>query len=230
MQHADLELALARCGVFACYWGLAAQVLGPLQRSQVEAAIRDAALLAELPMALPLGGSLASWLVSPRRGTWIPWTSIVPGIAADRAHGVIPVHMQAPVVAMASRQGARGAGAEEGGVQCPQVEWHYYRDPRTGCMGLFVPNAATQALQYCAQLALQAGMHPMLVGPAGSGRRTLLLHLLSTVQMQRLRTQVGWCCISTHLCCMPDWDSERTAVLAMQLGADAQRIPLSVAC
>ncbi len=195
-----MELALARCGIFACYWGLAAQVLGPLQRSQVEAAIRDAALLAELPMALPLGGSLASWLVSPRRGIWIPWTSTVPGIAADRPHGVIPVHMPAPVAAMASRQ---GAGGEGGGVQCPQVEWHYYRDPRTGSMALFVPSAATQALQYCVQLALQAGMHPMLVGPAGSGRRTLLLHLLSTVQMQQLRTQVG-CCLA-HPRRRPSW-------------------------
>ncbi|GIL92614.1 hypothetical protein Vretifemale_20125, partial [Volvox reticuliferus] len=55
----------------------------------------------------------------------------------------------------------------------------------------FVPSAATQALQYAAQLVIQGGGHPVLVGPLGSGRRTLLHHLLATVPMQQLQNTVA---------------------------------------
>ncbi|GLC57348.1 hypothetical protein PLESTB_001214800, partial [Pleodorina starrii] len=190
-QPADLELALARCAVFSCYWSLAGQLLGPGQRAAVEAAIRDAAAAAELPMVLPLGGSLAAWLVAPKRGGWVPWTATLHSLSADRPC-IVPAM---PLPLLSGGGGAAAAGrssTDGGGGDAPGVDFHYYRDPRGGggSLGLFVPSAASQALQYAAQLVLQAGGAPVLVGPPGSGRRTLLHHLLATVPMQQLRTTV----------------------------------------
>ncbi|GLI61743.1 hypothetical protein VaNZ11_004157, partial [Volvox africanus] len=186
-QTADLELALARCAVFASYWSLAGQVLGPGQRAGVEAAIREAAAAADLHMVLPLGGSLATWLVAPKRGVWVPWAATLHSLQADRPAIVPAVPLSLiPTAALRSSDSANS-------TEAPNAEFHYYSDVRTGAgsLGLFVPSAATQALQYAAQLVIQAGGHPVLVGPLGSGRRTLLHHLLATVPMQQLQNTVS---------------------------------------
>ena len=193
-QSADLELALARCGVFCSYWVLAGQALGAGQRGAVEAAVRDAALAAELPMALPLGGSLAAWLVAPRRGNWVPWAATLPSVATDRPGAVISAANLMPAPAMAAASGGAADGADERlAALCAPPAFHYFRDVRggAGCLALFVPSAASQALEYATQLALQAGLQPVLLGPPGSGRRTLLAHLLATVPMHQLQTLVA---------------------------------------
>jgi hypothetical protein len=47
---------------------------------------------------------------------------------------------------------------------------------------LFLPNPATCCLQYMYCLSLSAGLHPVLVGGAGSGKRSLVRHALACWQ------------------------------------------------
>jgi hypothetical protein len=163
--------------VFSAYWALAGQLLGPEQRAAVEAAIREAAAAAELAAALPLGGSLAAWLLAPRRGSWLPWAATMPHLPHDR-----------PGLVLAPGLGGGPAGWGSGllpphlaAVTAPGG-FHYFRHGRSGSglLDLFVPSPASQALEAVAALALQAGLAPLLLGEPGSGRRSLLWHLLAT--------------------------------------------------
>ncbi|GFH08364.1 uncharacterized protein HaLaN_03311, partial [Haematococcus lacustris] len=62
------------------------------------------------------------------------------------------------------------------------TRWHLFADPLTGKTCLFVPNGMTVALQHVAALASRAGLHPLLLGPVGSGVNTLLRHLLASAE------------------------------------------------
>ncbi|GFH05858.1 uncharacterized protein HaLaN_00389 [Haematococcus lacustris] len=62
------------------------------------------------------------------------------------------------------------------------TRWHLFADPLTGKTCLFVPNGMTVALQHVAALASRAGLHPLLLGPVGSGVNTLSRHLLASAE------------------------------------------------
>ncbi|KAJ9507771.1 hypothetical protein QJQ45_019323, partial [Haematococcus lacustris] len=163
------SLLLARAAAFAYYWSVAALPLSSAQRSALEAALKEAAAATECSKALPWSGSVGGFLLGPRDGQWCPWPAALPTIMDARCNLVNP--------------GIQGLTPEQLSALPPSAtRWHLFADPLTGKTCLFVPNGMTVALQHVAALASRAGLHPLLLGPVGSGVNTLLRHLLASAE------------------------------------------------
>ncbi|MEW5314683.1 MAG: hypothetical protein WDW38_006158 [Sanguina aurantia] len=147
------QMALGRAVIFTLFWSIAALVMSEASRATVEDVIRQQAEIAEMGGCLP-PAQLGGVLLCPKDGVWLPWSDAVTGLMSHRR---------------LIRPMAEGAN------------YHFFPDAAGGGPDrMFVPDPVALCLQYVAALSIHAGLQPLLVGPHGSGRRTLLRHLLAT--------------------------------------------------
>ncbi|GAX79832.1 hypothetical protein CEUSTIGMA_g7272.t1 [Chlamydomonas eustigma] len=181
LTNQQMQLILARAALFSTHWALASLVTSPAMRKAIQSAIAEAAgNLSDAAAALPpgIGGAgLGSHMIGPKRGEWVSWTQAA-AILLNRFVNCDKSKMLP-------------------GIDHPDQQQQYHDYPESASAldyfmyssdfscayshreELFLPNAATCCLQYMYCLSLSAGLHPMLVGGAGSGKRTLVRHALA---------------------------------------------------
>ena len=130
---------------------------------------------------------LGSYLLGPKQGQWVLWGAALGSIVATWEGGervcMLPGHEELGAGGGGGGDGGKGGDDNDtnnpGDALASPREYYAY----SGGTALFVPSAASCCLQYVYCLSLRAGMHPVLVGGGGCGKRSLVRHALSCVRV-----------------------------------------------
>ncbi|MEW5297332.1 MAG: hypothetical protein WDW36_000548 [Sanguina aurantia] len=177
------QMALGRAVIFTLFWSIAALVMSEASRATVEDVIRQQAEIAEMGGCLP-PAQLGGVLLCPKDGVWLPWSDAVTGLMSHRRLIRPMAEVAEPATGHLPSLQHRPSGSLTLLCHAPTragANYHFFPDAAGGGPDrMFVPDPVALCLQYVAALSIHAGLQPLLVGPHGSGRRTLLRHLLAT--------------------------------------------------
>ena len=173
-QSSEAQLLVCRAALFSLHWSIAPLVMSETSRSLLLSSLSAAALsLPDHGNILPFTTAseaqffLQGYLLTPKSGEWMSWREAMDDISgawrSGRSvsfnpynSGVLPSDSKTPYAGMYHCYQAYGSGQH-----------------------IYLPSASSISLQYIFGLALRSGLHPILVGELGSGKKTLTDHLLS---------------------------------------------------
>jgi hypothetical protein len=172
-QLSQAQILVARASLFSLHWSIANAVMSETSRSLLFNTLTSGALSTpEFAAALPFSSNskenqfLQGYMLTPKLGEWMLWQDAVDEISRTWTLGRIQ-----PFSPYSS-------GAIPSDVSLTQNSRLYHMYEAGSEARLYLPSASSVSFQYVFGLSLRAGLHPVIVGHQGSGKRSLTDHLM----------------------------------------------------
>jgi hypothetical protein len=173
-QLSQAQILVARASLFSLHWSVANAVMSETSRSLLLNTLTSGALSTpEFAAALPFSSDskgnqfLQGYMLTPKLGEWMLWQDAVNEISRTWTTGRIQ-----PFSPYSS-------GVVPSDVSLSQNPLLYHMYEACGSeTRLYLPSASSVSFQYMFGLSLRAGLHPVIVGHQGSGKRSLTDHLM----------------------------------------------------